>query len=120
MMTFSITMPIDPRLHAHNTGHWRTKAEPNRQVRQEACFLALQTHAKPLSARVVVDYRFSVPDRRRRDLANMVQSCKPICDGVVDSGLIPGDHWEVLGIGEVSVVVAKAKCVSVELIFREV
>ena len=119
-MTFSITMPIDSRLHAHAKGHWRTKSKPTRQARQEACFLALQTHAKPLSGRVVVDYHFSVPDRRRRDLANMVQSCKPIIDGVVDSGLIPGDHWESLGIGEVSVVVDKANGVTVELIFREV
>ena len=119
-MTFSITMPIDSRLHAHNTGHWRKKAEPTRQARQEACFLALQTHAKPLSGLVMVDYHFSVPDRRRRDLGNLVQSCKPICDGVVDSGLIPGDHWEVLGIGEVSVVVDKSNGVSVELVFREV
>lgn len=117
---FSITMPIDPRLHAHNSGHWRAKAAPTKQARQEACFLARQTRAKPMTGRVMVDYHFSVPDRRRRDLANMVQSCKPIVDGVVDSGIISGDHWEVLGIGEVSVVVAKAKCVSVELIFREV
>lgn len=82
--------------------------------------MALQTHANPLSGYVMADYRFSVPDRRRRDMANMVQACKPIIDGVVDSGLIQGDHWEVLGIGEVSVVVEKAKTVSVELIFREV
>lgn len=120
-MTFSITMPIDPRLHAHNTGHWRKKSEPIKQARQEACLLARMTHAKPLSGRVIVDYRFTVPDRIRRDSANLVQSCKPIVDGVVDSGLIPGDHWEVLGIGEVSVeLVAKSMCVSVELSFREV
>ena len=119
-MQFSITMPIDPRLHAHAKGHWKTKAKPTSQARQEACLLARMTSAKPLSGYVVVDYRFSVPDRRRRDCANMVQSCKPIVDGVVDSGLIQGDHWEVLGIGEVSVVVDKANCVSVELSFREV
>ena len=119
-MTFSITMPIDPRLHAHNSGHWKTKAEPTKRARQESCFLARMSNAAPLTGKVLVDYRFSVPDRRRRDMANMVQSCKPIIDGVVDSGLIQGDHWEVLGIGEVSVVVMKAKCVNVELVFREV
>ena len=53
---------------------------------------------------------------RRRDAANLVQSCKPLVDGVVDSGLISGDHWEVLAIGKVDVVIG-AK-LEVQLTFR--
>lgn len=117
-MSFSITTTIDPRLHAHAKGRWQSKAGPTKQARLLAAVLAAQTRAKPLQGRVAVDYRFVVPDRRRRDIANMVPACKPLIDGVVDSGLIPGDHWEVMTIGEVSVAIGDQ--LSVELVFRTV
>jgi len=115
---FSIATTLDPRLHAHTSGGKFSKTTPTKQAREIAKLLAIQAGAKPIRGPVVVDYRFTVPDRRRRDLANMLQSCKPYVDGVVDSGLIAGDHWEVMAIGEVSVVVGKQ--LAVELVFRGV
>ena len=48
----------------------------------------------------------------------MLQACKPLIDGVVDAGLIGGDHWEALGIGEVTVALVGER-VGVELVFRD-
>jgi hypothetical protein len=52
---------------------------------------------------------FLVPDRKRRDRANLIQSCKPIIDGICDAGIVEGDHWEVMSIGEVTVNVSPVK-----------
>jgi len=62
---------------------------------------------------------FFVPDRRRRDEANLIQSCKPAIDGVVDAGVIEGDHWEKLTTGSVRVSIDKNDP-RVVLIFEEV
>ena len=105
----SIDLPT-PSGHAHNKGHWRAKAGPIKAMRELAYILAkqaLRKHGKPEAEVVGVRYFFRVPDRRRRDAANMMQQCKPYIDGIVDSGLISGDHWEVLRIVGVGVFVDK-------------
>ena len=105
----SIDLPT-PSGHAHNKGHWRAKAGPIKAMRELAYILAKQAiaeHGKPKGGPVGVSYFFRVPDRRRRDAANMIQQCKPYIDGIVDSGLIPGDHWEALRIVHVGVMIDK-------------
>ncbi|MEZ6097278.1 MAG: hypothetical protein R3C03_24145 [Pirellulaceae bacterium] len=47
-----------------------------------------------------IQFRFFVPDNRPRDTCNLIQQEKPTIDGIVDSGLIPGDHWQVAKILE--------------------
>ena len=105
----SIDLPT-PSGHAHNKGHWKAKARPIKAMRELAYILAKQAmaeHGKPNANAVEVRYFFRVPDRRRRDAANMIQQCKPYLDGIVDSGLISGDHWEVLRIVGVGVFIDK-------------
>lgn len=105
----SIDLPT-PSGHAHNKGHWRTKIGPIKAMRELACLLAKQAiaeHGKPKADFVEVSYFFRAPDRRRRDAANLVQQCKPYIDGIVDSGLISGDHSEVLRIERVGVMIDK-------------
>jgi hypothetical protein len=58
-------------------------------------------------SRAVVHYQFELPDNKRRDAANLVHACKAAIDGIVDSGLIPDDCWQVLTIGSVSCGVVK-------------
>jgi hypothetical protein len=112
----SLTLPLDNRLHAHAKGNWRAKAAATKTARQTAAMVARASGCKPITGPCVVDYLFEVPDRRRRDLANLVQACKPYIDGVVDVGAIPGDHWEVLRIGNVWVKVGDK--LAVTLTFR--
>jgi hypothetical protein len=117
--TITITLPpAAASLHAHAKGHWRVKANATKQLRTLAAFLA-KASRKKLTGRVQVHYRFFVPDRRRRDEANLIQSCKPAIDGVVDAGAIEGDHWEKLTTGSVGVVVDKTSP-RVELVFEQV
>jgi Holliday junction resolvase RusA-like endonuclease len=41
---------------------------------------------------------FVVPDKRRRDLDNLVSSVKPQMDGIVDAGILRDDSLEVLSV----------------------
>ena len=106
-----IVLPwIDKRLNAHNKGHWRAKAEPTREARAKALSLATRLiidGAEPIKSVASISYIFYVPNMVRRDSANMKQSCKPYVDGIVDSGLISGDHWQVLQDKGVAVIVDK-------------
>lgn len=94
--------PINPKLHAHNTGHWRTKAAAVKQLRGIA-----QVTARPLVSetwdRAKVHYHFCVPDNRRRDEGNMIHAQKPAIDGIVKAGLIVDDSWQYLSTGSVTV-----------------
>lgn len=96
-MKTTITLPLDPKLHAHAKGHWRAKAAATKAARELAKLASLGKQM--LSGPVVADYVFTVPDRRRRDVANMIQACKPYIDGIVDAGIVEGDHWEAMTIG---------------------
>lgn len=99
-----ITLPwFAKELHAHNTGHWRSKASAVKSHREMAFLVAKSLRAKPILGKAKIRYFFFVPDKRQRDEANMVQSCKPYCDGIVDSGLIDGDDWTRLTIAGVNV-----------------
>jgi len=115
----TITLPpASPKLHAHAKGHWRSKANATKSLRVLAAVLSKQSRTK-LTGCVKVHYMFFVPDRRRRDEANLIQSCKPAIDGVVDAGVIEGDHWEKLTTGSVQVSIDKNDPRDV-LIFEEV
>ena len=119
----TIVLPwIDKRLNAHNKGHWRTTAEPTREARLRAYAEAQRAvidGAAHIEGKASVRYRFYVPDNVRRDAANMKQSCKPYIDGVVDSGLIVGDHWQVLTDFGSEVAIDKANP-RVELTFERI
>jgi hypothetical protein len=111
----TLTFPVDPRLHAHTSGSWRKKAVATKQMRTYAYLAAKQSGQTPIHGPVSVTYRFTVPNRIRRDAANMIQACKPIIDGICDAGLIDGDHWEVMRIIGVDVVVGKELAVTLEI-----
>lgn len=119
MESATITLPpSNAALHAHAKGHWRAKAKATADQRALARILAKQQSVR-IKGKARVHYEFYLPDKRRRDAANLVQSCKAAIDGVVDAGVISGDHWEVLEIGSVSVFVDKLDP-RIVLIFEEV
>jgi crossover junction endodeoxyribonuclease RusA len=100
--------PVNAKLHAHNKGGWRTKVGPTKALRNLAAGLtAVQMMEQRIKrgdwTTAVVDYSFYVPDRRRRDVVNMMQSQKAAIDGVVSAGLIPDDDWQHLTVGTIIV-----------------
>lgn len=116
-LTIDLPWPV-PALHSHNKGHWRSKVVEVRKLRDLAMFAVRQACpvALPRWELATIDYLFYCPDNRRRDQANLIQAMKPAVDGIVDSGLIPDDCWQVLAIGKVvCVVVPKNPFVSLQI-----
>lgn len=85
--------------------HWRQIARDNAEWKAAA--LAIASNAlrqwegshglkwRPVfHASVVVT--FSLPDRRSRDLDNLIASCKPLLDGIVQAGVITDDSVDVI------------------------
>ncbi len=102
-----IDLPWPRGVSAQNRGSWRNKSKPTSDLRLIAkmiCLDLLARGGKPIPGPHVIHYTFFVEDMRQRDRANMIQQCKPLIDGVVDSGVIDGDHWEISWIGAVEVV----------------
>ena len=109
----TITLPwIDAKLHAHAGGGLWSKIKATKAGRDHAKLICLdminRKQVHPIHGRVLVTYSFFCPDNRRRDEANMLQSCKPAIDGIVSSGLIEGDHWQAMTIYGVFTTIDKA------------
>lgn len=93
-------------LHAHTAGGKWTKVRATKTFRSLGYIHALEVRGKlapffekgPM-ALARLSFRFYMPDLRKRDGANLVQSCKPYIDGCVDAGIIAGDAWDQLEIG---------------------
>jgi len=85
-----------------------TKAKIVKSHREIACLIAKSLKSKPITSFAKIHYTFFVPNKIKRDESNMIQSCKPYVDGIVDSGLIAGDDWTRLTIAGVSVEVDKS------------
>jgi hypothetical protein len=106
-----IQLPYPDKVHSHNKGHWSAKTNAVKTMRHAAKLVALDAMnrgAKSIVGKHRISYLFSVKDNRRRDRANMVQQCKAYIDGIVESGLIEGDHWQISELGAVEVRIDKA------------
>lgn len=104
MNQITVTLPLpNPKLNAHAKGHWRSKTVPTKALRNEARLLTtLEMRGRRIKwDKAAVTYRFFFKENRARDASNCIQSMKPAIDGVVDSGLIPDDRWQVLQIAGV-------------------
>lgn len=101
-MRIEFPFPDMKRLSAHAKGNWRAKSTPTKEARTLAKYICMdlinRREVFPIAGPVLVSYAFFVPDNRPRDAANMIQACKPLVDGVVDSGLVEGDSWQVMKI----------------------
>lgn len=99
-----IVLPLpSPALHAHAKGGWRSKTKPTAAAREEARLMALphRSKAPQFAGGAVLSVDFYFANMRRRDLGNAFQSLKPAIDGIVDSGLLPDDNWQVLEVGHI-------------------
>ena len=88
-----IALPF-PSGHAHNKGHWRTKLAGIKAMKENAYYVAKQSGVV-IWGRHLITYYFWMPDNRARDIANLVQQCKPYVDGIVQAGTIEDDNWRL-------------------------
>ena len=86
--------------------HWGARREASAVYRRECFVVAHQailgrirhSHNLPLPAPVSATVTFWMPDRRRRDLDNLLAAMKPAWDGLVDAGLLADDNADQLSI----------------------
>ena len=70
--------------------HWAVKASKVKQWRDAAHVLARQARI-PACARIRVELHYVPRTNQRRDPDNLVAAYKPLCDGLVDAGIVPDD-----------------------------
>lgn len=83
----TLTLPWPPRELSPNVRqHWSKLAQAKRRYRA-ACYLAAKSQgARELDAeQLAVRMRFVPPDRRARDLDNLIASMKAGLDGLADA-----------------------------------
>jgi crossover junction endodeoxyribonuclease RusA len=93
MITIELPWP-DKRLSPNSRVHWRTKGAAAKEAREHGLYGVLEiTHVwpkekapplKPLPEQFEATYIFHPPDKRRRDVDNILSSCKNFQDGVCD------------------------------------
>ena len=79
-----------PPLSLNDRMHWQVRGSWVRNVRDAAHLLAIQARV-PALARCRVELVYAPRDRRTRDSDNLVATLKPLCDGLVDAGVVPDD-----------------------------
>lgn len=93
----TIDLPFDaPPLRSNDRMHWATKAKLTRDIRWHAAYTTRQTCIGPIDGPVVVTLVWVVTDNRRRDAGASAPTLKAALDGIVDAGLLPGDHHQVV------------------------
>lgn len=101
----TLTLPFpDSRLLPNRKAHWATKAKATAEARTTAWGIGIdyrfnQTPIPETMKRCTAKVTFYPPDKRRRDLDNLLRAMKPFWDGLVDAQLIEDDSC----ISEISV-----------------
>lgn len=90
-----------PPLMSNQREHWSDIAKIKRKIRDEASWLARSIRSRnpdgwPIPGPVMVRLVWVVTDRRRRDVGASTPTLKAWIDGLVDGGMLSGDHWEVV------------------------
>ncbi|MEY2875253.1 MAG: hypothetical protein RLZZ373_2624 [Pseudomonadota bacterium] len=101
-----LTLPWpDRRLSPNSRGHWRELAKAKQSYRSLCALTARSQGATPIPAeRLRVHMTFVAPDRRRRDLDNLIASMKSGLDGLADVLRVDDNRWALgaeLGDGTV-------------------
>jgi len=80
--------------------NWAARAALIRAWRNDSWHAALEAHDNfpPKWERVRVAIHFVLPDKRKRDMPNLIgsEAVKGLIDGLVDAGVMTGDDMSVL------------------------
>lgn len=80
-----------PTVTMNSREHWARKAEKVKALRSAAFLLARQQRI-PALGKCQVSLTLYPKVRRTRDADNYVATLKPLCDGLVDAGVVADDH----------------------------
>lgn len=118
MIVFHLPWP-PPSLSPNARLHWRPKAAAAKRYRK-ACWGATKEQKVRLpehDGRFLLELQFGPPDRRTRDMDNLVASCKAGLDGVADA-LGVDDSMFTLGAPQFGAV-TKDGCVWVRITVQQ-
>ncbi len=77
-----------PPLSLNDRTHWAAKARTTREVRLQAAWACA---GLPPADHITVELVYIPRAAGRRDSDNLVATLKPLCDGIVDAGIVPDD-----------------------------
>ena len=88
-----IVMPwFEKVLNPNTATHWAAKSMARKRQRNAAYLITKQKRIKvSKDGLVYLDIQFNEPDARKRDIDNMLASCKSMLDGIADA-LEVNDH----------------------------
>lgn len=128
----TVSLPWPSRILSPNSrSHWAEKAKAAAKARRDSCLLCQAAGVRALPwDRMQVELIFCPPDKRPRDLDNMLASAKSLLDGVADATGVDDSAWSLtltrgqpVKGGEIIVVVTEGVPVpfrSVGLLSRDV
>lgn len=92
-----LTMPWPPKLCSPNARvHWGRKARAQKALKEAWFYQAKEQGAQPIKAdRLEVSLEFHCPDRRARDMDNMLSSCKSGLDGLAMALGVDDSRWDI-------------------------
>jgi hypothetical protein len=74
----------------------------------------------PPVSKIDVVMTWTVKDRRKRDVENPVATLKPLCDGLVDAGIVPDDTPDLMVKHMPVIRYIKGAVPDVQLVVREI
>ena len=86
--------------HTNGRSNYK-KVKVTKRLRAEAKQITEEVIGDIRWDRCVVMYRFYKKDRGTLDESNMIQRCKSLIDGIVDSGIVPSDCNKHMTVGPV-------------------
>lgn len=111
-----------PPLRSNQRFHWAAKAKLTKHVRTDAAQASTAwawANAKPdeypVMEQVTVTLVWEVTDKRRRDVGAAAPTLKAWIDGMVDGGLLAGDHYQIVTEERLRIEVGTRKGVRVEI-----
>lgn len=124
MADVRLELPFPPSgLNPNRKSHYMVKAKIVREYREVCAWTAVAcedenrrqralgtregAYRKPLTPPVSAVVTFVVPDRRKRDLDNLLAMLKPAWDGLVDAGVLSGDDSEVFSVESADIAVTE-------------
>lgn len=92
-----IVLPFtNPPLRSNARKHWAAKAAITRDIRRATANVTKAAKLPPINGPVHVRFIWTVTDNRRRDAGASAPTLKAALDGLVDAGLLAGDHHQIV------------------------
>lgn len=87
---------IPPTLNELKRMHWRAQHQEKKKWEQIVMIECKVQRIKPINKPVIITYRFHFNTEHRRDPDGYAYSAKSIQDGLVRSGILPDDNFNIV------------------------